>query len=40
MYLEASGKMLMRRLTLASVPTGNLVPYDWGETGVMENVRA
>lgn len=20
------------------VPTGNLVPYDWGETGVMENV--
>lgn len=21
------------------VPTGNLVPYDWGETGVMENVR-
>ena len=21
------------------IPTGNLVPYDWGETGVMENVR-
>lgn len=21
------------------VPTGNLVSYDWGETGVMENVR-
>lgn len=21
------------------VPTGNLVPYDWGETGTMENVR-
>ena len=21
------------------VPTANLVPYDWGETGVMENVR-
>ena len=21
------------------LPTGNLVPYDWGETGVMENVR-
>ncbi len=20
------------------VPTGNFVPYDWGETGVMENV--
>lgn len=20
------------------VPTGNMVPYDWGETGVMENV--
>lgn len=20
------------------VPTGNLVSYDWGETGVMENV--
>lgn len=20
------------------VPTGNLVPYDWGETGTMENV--
>lgn len=20
------------------VPTANLVPYDWGETGVMENV--
>lgn len=20
------------------VPSGNLVPYDWGETGVMENV--
>lgn len=20
------------------VPTGNLVPYDWGETGIMENV--
>lgn len=20
------------------VPTGNLVPYDWGETGNMENV--
>lgn len=22
------------------VPTGNLVAYDWGETGVMENVNA
>lgn len=21
------------------VPTGNLVAYDWGETGTMENVR-
>ena len=21
------------------LPTGNLVPHDWGETGVMENVR-
>lgn len=21
------------------VPTGNLVPYDWGETGTMENVQ-
>lgn len=21
-----------------AVPTGNLVPYDWGETGTMENV--
>jgi hypothetical protein len=21
------------------VPTGNLVPYDWGESGVIENVR-
>ncbi len=21
------------------VPTGNLVPWDWGETGVMENVH-
>jgi hypothetical protein len=21
------------------VPSANLVPYDWGETGVMENVR-
>jgi hypothetical protein len=20
------------------VPTGNFVPYDWGETGIMENV--
>lgn len=20
------------------VPTGNMVPYDWGETGVLENV--
>ena len=20
------------------VPSGNLVPYDWGETGAMENV--
>lgn len=20
------------------VPTGNLVPYDWGESGIMENV--
>lgn len=20
------------------IPTGNFVPYDWGETGVMENV--
>lgn len=20
------------------VPTGNLVSYDWGETGIMENV--
>lgn len=22
-----------------AVPTGNLVPYDWGETGTMENVQ-
>ena len=22
------------------VPSANLVPYDWGETGVMENVRS
>lgn len=22
------------------IPTANLVPYDWGETGVMENVRS
>lgn len=22
------------------IPTGNLVPYDWGETSVMENVCA
>lgn len=22
------------------VPTGNLVPYDWGETGTLENVSA
>jgi hypothetical protein len=22
------------------VPTGNLGPYDWGEGGVMENVRS
>jgi hypothetical protein len=22
------------------VPTGNMVPYDWGETGVMENVMS
>lgn len=21
------------------VPTGNMTAYDWGETGVMENVR-
>lgn len=21
------------------VPSANLTPYDWGETGVMENVR-
>ena len=21
------------------VPSGNMVPYDWGETGAMENVR-
>lgn len=21
------------------VPTGNLMSYDWGETGTMENVR-
>lgn len=21
-----------------AVPSANLVPYDWGETGVMENV--
>lgn len=21
------------------ISSGNLVPYDWGETGVMENVR-
>jgi hypothetical protein len=21
------------------IPTGNLTSYDWGETGVMENVR-
>lgn len=21
------------------VPTGNLVPYDWGESGTIENVR-
>lgn len=21
-----------------AVPTGNLVSYDWGETGIMENV--
>lgn len=21
-------------------PTGNLVSYDWGESGVMENVRS
>ena len=21
------------------VPSGNLTPYDWGETGVLENVR-
>ncbi len=20
------------------IPSGNLVPYDWGETGVMENI--
>ena len=25
-----------RSLRIA-VPSGNLVPYDWGETGVMEN---
>lgn len=24
--------------TQVVVPTGNLVPYDWGETGTMENV--
>jgi len=23
-----------------AVPTANLVPYDWGETGVMENVSS
>jgi hypothetical protein len=22
------------------VPTGNLTPYDWGESGVLENVIA
>jgi len=22
-----------------AVPTGNLVSYDWGETGTQENVR-
>lgn len=22
------------------IPTGNLMPYDWGETGVMENVSS
>lgn len=22
------------------IPTGNMVSYDWGETGVMENVSA
>lgn len=22
------------------VPTGNLVPYDWGENGLLENVCA
>ncbi|GKT88040.1 ubiquitin interaction domain-containing protein [Colletotrichum tofieldiae] len=22
------------------IPSGNLVPYDWGETGVLENVRS
>ena len=22
-----------------AVPSANLMPYDWGETGVMENVR-
>lgn len=21
------------------VPSGNMVPYDWGETGAVENVR-
>lgn len=21
-----------------AIPSANLVPYDWGETGVMENV--
>lgn len=23
-----------------AIPTGNLVPYDWGESGVMENVSS
>ena len=22
------------------IPSANLVPYDWGETGVMENVSS
>lgn len=22
------------------IPTGNLVPYDWGEPGAMENVSS
>ena len=22
------------------IPTGNLVSYDWGETGTLENVRS